>query len=147
MSTVRPIRRPRSRFWRRVVLTRARLRRCVRRSTRRLILLGGWTWLAAGSLVGFEVLEMLFGTLALAPEFIPLLIVGLAAAWYFQGPSASLRTAAATPTPPAPDRAAGKTIQALHGAVRRWCSPRPGRTAPQTLGLTRESGRPQQEGC
>lgn len=84
MSTVHRTRRPRSRFRRSAALTRARLRRRARRIARRLILLGGWTWLAAGSLVGFEVLEMLFGTLALAPEFIPLLVVALAVAWYFR---------------------------------------------------------------
>jgi len=84
MSTSLPIRRPRSRARRRIALARSRVRRRVRRLTRRLLVLGGWTWLAAGSLVGFEVLEMLFGTLALAPEFIPLLVIGLAGAWFLR---------------------------------------------------------------
>jgi hypothetical protein len=50
----------------------------------RLTLFSGWTWVAAGSLVGFEVLDVIFGTFALAPELLPLVILALALAWFFR---------------------------------------------------------------
>ncbi len=63
---------------------RTRARRLRERSTTRLILFSGWTWVAAGSLVGFEMLDLLFGTFVLAPELLPLAILALACVWYFR---------------------------------------------------------------
>jgi hypothetical protein len=51
----------------------------------RATLFGGWVWCAAGSLVGFEAFDILFGTFALAPELLPIVILGLALTWYFRG--------------------------------------------------------------
>ncbi|GAA4156039.1 hypothetical protein GCM10022286_05880 [Gryllotalpicola daejeonensis] len=51
---------------------------------RRLTLFSGWTWIAAGSLIGFEALELVFGTFVLVPELLPLVILCLALAWYFR---------------------------------------------------------------
>jgi len=51
----------------------------------RATLFGGWVWFAAGSLVGFEAFDIIFGTFALAPELLPLVILGLALTWYFRG--------------------------------------------------------------
>ncbi len=48
------------------------------------MLLGGWTWVAAASLVGFETFDFLFGAFVLAPEFLPLVIIALALIWYFR---------------------------------------------------------------
>ncbi len=48
------------------------------------MLFTGWTWVAAGSLVGFEMLDLIFGTFLFAPELLPLLILGLALVWYFR---------------------------------------------------------------
>jgi len=48
------------------------------------MLLTGWTWVAAGSLVGFELLDLLFGSFLYAPELLPLVILALALAWYFR---------------------------------------------------------------
>lgn len=50
----------------------------------RLTVFSGWTWVAAGSLVGFEMLDVIFGTFALAPELLPLVILCLALAWLFR---------------------------------------------------------------
>ncbi|AYG02149.1 hypothetical protein [Gryllotalpicola protaetiae] len=62
----------------------ALVHRALRRVHERLTLFGGWTWIAAGSLVGFEMLDLVFGTFVLAPELIPLVILCLALAWYFR---------------------------------------------------------------
>jgi len=48
------------------------------------MLLTGWTWVAAGSLVGFELLDLLFGSFLYAPELLPLVILALALVWYFR---------------------------------------------------------------
>jgi hypothetical protein len=71
------------------VLRHARLallhaRRFARGVIVRLTLLGGWTWIAAISLVGFETFDVLFLSFALAPEFLPLVIVGLAVIWFLR---------------------------------------------------------------
>jgi len=58
--------------------------RLCRRIAARLTLFSGWAWIAAGSLVGFEVLDVLFGTFVLAPELVPLVILALALAWLFR---------------------------------------------------------------
>ena len=47
-------------------------------------LFSGWTWVAAASLIGFETLDIVFGAFILAPELLPLVIVGLALAWLFR---------------------------------------------------------------
>lgn len=51
---------------------------------RRAWLFSGWVWIAAISFVGFEAFEIVFGTLLLAPEFLPLVLVGFAVAWWFR---------------------------------------------------------------
>ena len=48
------------------------------------MLLGGWTWVAAASLIGFEAFDILFGAFVLAPELLPLVIIALALGWYFR---------------------------------------------------------------
>jgi hypothetical protein len=58
--------------------------RLARRVAARLTLLSGWAWIAAGSLVGFEVLDVLFGSFVLAPEIVPLVLLALALAWLFR---------------------------------------------------------------
>lgn len=50
----------------------------------RLQMFGGWTILAAGSLVGIEALEIIFGFTVVAPEFVPLVLLTLAIAWLFR---------------------------------------------------------------
>lgn len=65
-------------------LSLSSLRRALDRARRRLTLFSGWTWVAAGSLVGFEMLDLIFGTFVLAPELLPLVILCLALAWYFR---------------------------------------------------------------
>ncbi|MCB5281499.1 hypothetical protein BJQ89_01244 [Arthrobacter sp. ES1] len=60
-------------------------RRAFRQVTMRATLFGGWVWFAAGSLIGFEAFDIVFGTFALAPELLPLVILGLALTWYFRG--------------------------------------------------------------
>ena len=70
---------------RRVKLLRLRTCRAARRLGMRVTLFGGWVWFAAGSLIGFEAFDILFGTFALAPEMLPLVIFGLAMTWYFRG--------------------------------------------------------------
>ncbi len=69
---------------RRAALALRLARRALRGAVRRLALLTGWTWVAAGSLIGFEAFELLFGAFALAPELLPLAILALALAWYFR---------------------------------------------------------------
>ncbi len=59
--------------------------RLCRHMAMRATLFGGWVWFAAGSLVGFEAFDIIFGTFALAPELLPLVILGLALTWYFRG--------------------------------------------------------------
>jgi len=61
-----------------------RVRRVARRSNQQLILFGGWTWVAALSLIGFETFDILFLSFALAPEFIPLVIILLAIIWFLR---------------------------------------------------------------
>lgn len=73
---VRPLRQLRL-HWR---LTRRSIRRIAARAT----LFGGWIWFAAVSLIGLETFEIIVGTFALAPELLPLVILGLALAWYFR---------------------------------------------------------------
>lgn len=48
------------------------------------MLFSGWTWVAAGSLVGFEMLDIIFGSFLVAPELLPLVILGLACAYVFR---------------------------------------------------------------
>ncbi|QIZ98787.1 hypothetical protein [Leifsonia sp. PS1209] len=55
-----------------------------RRLHTRATLFSGWTWVAAASLIGFETLDIVFGAFILAPELLPLVIVGLALAWVFR---------------------------------------------------------------
>jgi len=59
-------------------------RRLSRRVAMRVALFGGWVWFAAGSLIGFEAFDIVFGTFALAPELLPVVILGLALTWYFR---------------------------------------------------------------
>ena len=40
--------------------------------------------MAAASLVGFEVLEILLGTMIAVPEALPIVLLALAAVWYFR---------------------------------------------------------------
>ncbi|MBS1907604.1 MAG: hypothetical protein JST33_13785 [Actinobacteria bacterium] len=40
-----------------------------------------WIYLAAAALVGFEGLEVLFGTMLLAPELVPFVLLMLALIW------------------------------------------------------------------
>lgn len=57
---------------------RARGRRFVLRwVTLPLVRVSTWTYLAVGALVGFEALEIAFGAFILAPELVPLAVVGL----------------------------------------------------------------------
>ncbi|MBX3098938.1 MAG: hypothetical protein KF761_05105 [Salinibacterium sp.] len=60
--------------------TVAELRAAARSMTDRLSVLTGWGWVAAASLVGFEGLEVLLGSMVAAPEFVPVVIVILAVA-------------------------------------------------------------------
>lgn len=77
--------RNRSPALRRLGLLWGRVRRLCRRVAMRATLFGGWVWFAAGSLVGFEAFDILFGTFALAPELLPIVILGLALTGYFRG--------------------------------------------------------------
>jgi len=58
--------------------------RLVRRLAIRATLVGGWAWLAAGSLIGFEAFEIIFGAVALAPELLPFIILSLALTWWLR---------------------------------------------------------------
>jgi hypothetical protein len=78
-------RRYRSQSLRRLVLLWRLGRRHVCRVAMRATLFGGWVWFAAGSLIGFEAFDIIFGTFALAPELLPFVILGLALTWYFRG--------------------------------------------------------------
>lgn len=60
------------------------LRRRLRRSTLLLWRFSTWVWLAAGALVGFEVLELVLTGLLAAPELVPLLLLVLALIWLFR---------------------------------------------------------------
>lgn len=71
-----------SRFRRSVRLWVLRARRILRNWSIRITLFTGWTWVAAVSLIGFESLEIVFGSFILAPEFLPLAILTLAGIWY-----------------------------------------------------------------
>lgn len=68
-----------------------RLRRLLRTVTERLWVFSGWTWVAAGSLVGFEVLEIIFTSFALAPELLPAVLVAMALAYVWRERLAVLR--------------------------------------------------------
>lgn len=59
-------------------------RRGIRRLHFRLIRFSSWVWVAAASLVGIEVLELLLGAFIAAPELLPLVLLALAATWYFR---------------------------------------------------------------
>lgn len=76
--------RDRSPALRRVALLWRRARRAFRHAAMRVTLFGGWVWFAAGSLIGFEAFDIVFGTFALAPELLPFVIVSLALTWYFR---------------------------------------------------------------
>ncbi|MHA7987139.1 hypothetical protein ACX9R5_15170 [Rathayibacter sp. CAU 1779] len=80
-STPSPTRR---RSARRARLALLLIARGVRRARLRLALFSGWVWVAAASLVGFEVLEILLGTFLAAPEALPIVLLVLAAVWYFR---------------------------------------------------------------
>ncbi|HXR43395.1 MAG TPA: hypothetical protein VN759_01225 [Pseudolysinimonas sp.] len=78
---------------RRLRLAFFRLRARCRRRTRSLWRFTGWVWVAAGSLVGFEALELILTGLLAAPEFVPLVLIVLAAAWFFRAGLGRLWTA------------------------------------------------------
>lgn len=69
---------------RRLRLTAARIRRLRYRINRRLTLFSGWVWIAAISFVGIEMFDIVFGTFLLAPELLPVVLIGLAMTWYFR---------------------------------------------------------------
>lgn len=85
LSSRNKLPRDRSPALRRVGLLWRRARRAFRHAAMRVTLFGGWVWFAAGSLIGFEAFDILFGTFAFAPELLPLVIVGLALIWYCRG--------------------------------------------------------------
>ena len=68
-----------------------RLRRRIERLTWPLWRFGTWMFLAAGALVGFEVLEAVIGGFILAPEFVPVVLLALATAWAIREGMRSLR--------------------------------------------------------
>ncbi len=78
VSSVSPVH---SRVRRRARLARLLLRRRVERLTWPFWRFGTWMFLAAGALVGFEVLEVVLGGFILAPELVPLVLLALATAW------------------------------------------------------------------
>ncbi|MBO9577854.1 MAG: hypothetical protein J7480_03680 [Microbacteriaceae bacterium] len=82
MPVPMPPRRHRRRPRRLLSLLLLRARSAVHPVTRRLMLFSGWTWFAAGSLVGFETLDMILAASAFAPEALPLILATLAIAWY-----------------------------------------------------------------
>lgn len=75
---------PRSALSRTVHLRLLRARRRWRSLLIHLTLFSGWTWVAAGSLIGFEMLEIVFGAFILAPEFLPLAVLALACVWFIR---------------------------------------------------------------
>ncbi|MEH0109687.1 hypothetical protein V6N00_08200 [Tersicoccus sp. MR15.9] len=77
--------RSRPRAFRLIALQGRRIGRISRRVAVRVLMFGGWVWFAAGSLIGFEAFEILFGSFALAPELLPVAVLGLALAWFFRG--------------------------------------------------------------
>jgi len=68
----------------RLRLFRARVRRARHAVSRRLILFSAWVWIAAISLVGVEMLDVVFGTFVLAPEFLPVVLLAFAVVWWFR---------------------------------------------------------------
>jgi len=74
----------RNRLYRRARLASLVTRRGLHRLRTRLLLFSGWIWVAAGSLVGFEMLEILLGGLIAVPEALPIVLLALAFAWYFR---------------------------------------------------------------
>lgn len=70
--------------YRRNRLRLIRIRRIGRTWVMRLTLLSGWAWVAAASLVGFEMFDIIFGAFILAPELLPLVIIALACIWFFR---------------------------------------------------------------
>ncbi len=76
-----PVPAARARTLRLIRLARARWRRRWSRLIWPLWRAHAGIWLAASALVGFEALEVLLGGMILMPELVPLLLVGLAAAW------------------------------------------------------------------
>lgn len=48
------------------------------------MLFSGWIWLAAGSLVGFEVLDLVLASLGFAPEMVPMVLLALALVWWLR---------------------------------------------------------------
>jgi len=60
------------------------MRRLRYRIGRRMTVFSGWVWVAAISFVGVEMFDIVFGAFLLAPEFLPVVLIGLAVAWYFR---------------------------------------------------------------
>jgi len=60
------------------------IRRTLHRLNTRAVLFSGWTWIAAGSLIGFEAFDLVFGAIAFAPELLPVVVLALALAWLFR---------------------------------------------------------------
>lgn len=79
------VRRPPRTLPRTLRLIRYRFRRMIVRTSTALlrvtIRLDTWIYLAATGLIGFEGLEVLFGTFLMAPEFVPLVLLALALVW------------------------------------------------------------------
>ncbi len=80
-----------SRVRRRARLMRMLLRRRLERLSWPLWRFGTWMFLAAGALVGFEVLEAVIGGFILAPELVPVALLVLATAWAIREGVRSLR--------------------------------------------------------
>ncbi|BDZ48155.1 hypothetical protein GCM10025867_03960 [Frondihabitans sucicola] len=57
----------------------------------RLTLFSGWTWIAAGSLIGFEMLEIVFSSFLLVPELLPVVLLVLAGVFFFRARIVSMR--------------------------------------------------------
>lgn len=74
----------RHRLPRRLRLAILLARRLAYRTHLHLALFSGWVWVAAGSLVGFEALELLLGGLFAVPEALPIVLLTLALVWYFR---------------------------------------------------------------
>jgi hypothetical protein len=77
--------------------TIADLRNTVRRMTDRLTILNGWAWVAAASVIGFEGLEVVLGSMLAVPEFVPIAILALALVavirqWWMRRATPGLRT-------------------------------------------------------
>ena len=56
-------------------------RRCADAALRHAVRMEVWIYLAAGALLGFEGLEALLGTMLIAPELVPLVLLALAVVW------------------------------------------------------------------